>query len=495
MAVNFSSDPSAVGFSAPARFEADVFDCEVRGQIPKDLDGAFYRAVTDWFYPPLHKDDAGPFNADGYVGMFRFQNGSVDYRGRYVRTERYKADRKARRQLFGKYRNRFTDDPSVEGVNRTVANTALFHHAGLLWVLKEDALPIVIDPNTLATRGPWDFHGKYLSKTFTAHPKLDPRTGEMICFGYEATGDLSDDVFVYFIDKTGHVRREVRFKAPLVSMMHDMAITEKHLVFNTCGFVTHPERLKAGKVHWGWDASVPTYVGILPRDGDGKDIRWFKGPERAAIHMLNAVTEGNKVVVTAPVSDGNPFPFFPSSDGSPWIPQKAQTTLRRWTFDLASGKDGWEEEKLFPQAPGPLARIDERYWSLPYRYGYLGYTDPSKPFNAAKAGDLKGRVTNCYARVDFHTGKMDSYFVGDVGSLQEVQFIPRRKGAPEGDGYLVGVAANYAEMHSELVIVDAQRLEEGDIARVTLPFRLAPQVHGWWVGADELPLQPTSVLS
>ena len=28
---------------------------------------------------------------------------------------------------------------------------------------------------------------------------------------------------------------------------------------------------------------------------------------------------------------------------------------------------------------------------------------------------------------------------------------------------------------------------EGEIARVILPFRAAPQVHGTWVGADELP--------
>lgn len=489
MAVNFSSDPTAVGFSAPNRFEADVYDCEVEGKIPKDLNGAFYRAVTDWFYPPKSAGDAGPFNADGYVSMFRIKNGSVDYKGRYVKTARYLADRKARKQLFGMYRNAFTDDPSVRGVNRTVANTSIYHHGGQLWALKEDALPTSIDPNTLETKGQWDFHGKYASKTFTAHPKTDPRTGEMICYGYEASGDLSDDVFVYFMDSNGHIRREVRFKAPLVSMMHDIALTEKHIVFNTCGFVTSARQLQAGKVHWAWDATVPTYVGILPRDGEAKDIRWFKGPERAAVHFLNGETRGNKVIVEAPVSDGNPFPFFPQADGSAWNPQKAHTTMRRWIFDLSSGKDTWEEEMLFPQAPGGLPRIDERFLSLPYRYGYLGYHDPARPFNEAILDSFRNRVTNCYARMDFATGKLDSYFVGDAGSLQEVQFIPRKPDAPEGDGYLIGVTANFAEMHSELVIVDAQRLEEGDIARVILPFRLAPQVHGWWVGADQLELK------
>jgi len=493
MTVSFSNDPTAKGFFAPTRFEADIFDCEVEGQIPRDLNGAFYRIGWDWLYPPKYTDDAAPFNGDGYVGMFRFQDASVDYKGRYVRTDRYLADRKARKQLFGRYRNRSTDDPSVRNLNRTVANTALVSHAGRLFALKEDALPIELDPDTLATRGAWNFGGKYDSRTFTAHPKIDPVTGDMICYGYEAMGDATNDVFVFVIDKKGNVTREVRFKAPIISMMHDIGLTQKHIVFNTTGFVTSADRLAAGKVHWAWDSKVPTYVGILPRDGDAKDMRWFKGPERAAIHILNANTRGNKVVVEAPVSDGNPFPFFAQADGSPFNPQKAGATLRRWTFDLSSKKDTWEEEVLFPQAVGGgLTRADERFWSVPYRYGFMGYTDPARPFDEARGGNLRGRVTNCYARFDLATGKMNSYFVGDVGALQECQFIPRRKGAPEGDGYLIGVASNYAEMRSELIIADAMRLEEGDIARVKLPFRLNSQVHGWWATADDLPLGPVA---
>jgi carotenoid cleavage dioxygenase-like enzyme len=70
-------------------------------------------------------------------------------------------------------------------------------------------------------------------------------------------------------------------------------------------------------------------------------------------------------------------------------------------------------------------------------------------------------------------------------SLQEVTFVPR-PGGREGDGYLIGVASNYAELRSELVIADAQRLSEGDVARVLLPFRISAQVHGMWASADEI---------
>jgi len=63
-----------------------------------------------------------------------------------------------------------------------------------------------------------------------------------------------------------------------------------------------------------------------------------------------------------------------------------------------------------------------------------------------------------------------------------------RKGGTEGQGYLVGVANNYAADRTELIIADAERMGEGDIARVILPFKLSSQVHGVWASADELPL-------
>lgn len=491
MNTRFRNDPNHAGYFAPMRFEADVFDCEVEGRIPSELDGAFYRVGPDPLYPPRFPDDAHLFHGDGHVGMFRIANGHCDYRSRYVRTHRYLADRGARRQLFGNYRNPGTSEPAVRDLPGTVANTSLIHHAGRLFVLKEDSLPWEIDPVTLATRGTWDFQGGYKARTFSAHPKIDPVSGDLLTFGYEATGDLSDDVFFYVIGADGRVKREVRFKAPVVSMMHDMAVTRDHVVFNTCGFTTDAQWLARGKVHWGWDDALPTWVGILPRDGEAGDIRWFRGPNGAAVHLLNAETIGNKVVVHAPASDGNPFPFFPQRDGSPWNPAKGRTVLRRWTFDLASRHDGWQEEILFPDIPGTLPRIDERFWSLPFRQAYVGYHDPSRPFDAARCGPVQtmyGRPTNCYARLDLHTGQSESYFVGDMHSLSEVQFVPRRPDAPEGDGYLIGHAAHFGERCSELVILDAARPSEGDIARIRLPFRAHPQVHGWWVDARQLPL-------
>jgi len=273
---------------------------------------------------------------------------------------------------------------------------------------------------------------------------------------------------------------------PYVSVMHDIALTSKHIIFPFGGYVTSPERLREGKVHWGWDKTQPSWIGILPRDGSGKDIRWFKGPLRCMMHTFHARSEGNKVILEAPFYDGNFFPFFPNIDGSPWEREKARAFIRRLTFDLNSRHDGWTEEILFPTPIVDIGAVDPRYLTRDQRYVFTGFTDAAKPFDTTRGGNLAGRVTNSYGRFDLKTGKAEAMFAGDTHSLAEACFVPR-KGGNEGAGWLIGVASNFAEMRSELLIADAERLSEGPIGRVLLPFRAAPQVHGNWMGEDQLP--------
>lgn len=476
-------------FQAPLRFNAEIEDCEVVGQIPADIDGAFYRVGGEFYYPPLFPDDA-PLSADGYVSMFRIRNGRVDYRGRWIETERLRNLREAGRQLYGYYRNPHTDDPQVRDIanpnRRTVANTAPMVFSGRLFALKEDGLPHQIDPNTLETIGPSNFGGGWKSQTFTAHPKIDPVSGDMIAYGYQADGLASDALWIYRIGRDGAVRHEVRTRVPYVSMMHDMAITQKHLIFPAGGYVTSEERLRSGKVHWGWDKAKPGYIGVMPRDGDAKDMRWFQGPLRCMMHTFNAHDEGDKVVLYAPFYDGNFFPFFPNVDGSPFQPELARSVVRKITLDMGSRNSGWTEEVLWPVPISDLGKVDPRVLSLETRYLYTSLSDPEAPFDAARMPPGP-RGQNSYARFDLHTGELQKYFAGPTHRLQEVTFVPRSNGR-EGEGYLMGVANNYAEARSELVIADAERLGEGDIARVIMPFKLSGQVHGVWACADELPL-------
>ena len=473
MAVDFRGHPMfpATGFNAPTRFEADVYDCEVWGKVPADIDGSFYRIQCDFQYRPPQNEWPTGFNGDGHVSRFYFKDGNVNYRSRYVQTQRLQAERDAHRRLYGVYRNRYTDDPSVAKLDRSAANTHLYWHGGKMLVLKEDSLPWTINPHTLETQGIWNFNGKYTATTFSAHPKIDPVNGQMIAYGYQAKGDLTDDIAVYIIDKSGQIVHDIWFKAPYVGIMHDCAITQKYVIIPLIPRVTSLERLKSGEPMWEWDGSKPTMLAVVPRDGSGKDVRWFKGPARNTLHFLNAQDH----------PDGRITMELPTSSG-----ERDPSQIRRWTMNMKSKKDTFDEE-LVSVSYGVLARMDDRYLSLPYKYCYVGNRDPNLPFDKTRAGGMGGFVTNQYQRVDVTTGAISNYFVGPVQSLQESCFVPRKGSKGEGDGYLLGIASNYESMSSDLVIVDAQRMEEGAVATVKLPFRLRGGTHTNWFGANELP--------
>jgi carotenoid cleavage dioxygenase-like enzyme len=465
------------------RFEVDLRDCEVRGEIPKDLDGAFYRLHLDWLYPPANADET-ILAADGYISQFRIRNGRADYKGRYVQTLRYRKQIEAGRQLYGYYRNPYTDDPSVRDVEnpgaRTTANTTPVVLAGKLYATKEDGLPYEIDPNTLATRDQTNFGGVWKSQTFTAHPKVDPTTGETFAYGYEATGLCSRDVFVCRFDRAGRITRQWRFEAPHTSMLHDMWLTQEHLVIPGGGLVTDHAWLKAGGMHWGWDSGKPSWHAVIPREGASEDIRFFFGPERSIVHTSNARTENGRIVLEGPVANGNTWPWFRNLGGAPYQP--VPNTLRRLTLDLNSKQSTVVEETLFETPITSFTRIDERYLTLPYRYIYVQYADRS-----FDSGDKLGRTDgNCFGRFDLQTHALKSFFPGRGRAVHEPVFIPRHARAAEGDGYLIGVGHDLENATTEAYLVDARSMEE--IARITLPFRSSGQVHGTWANQGELPL-------
>ncbi len=45
--VNFPDTPFFAGAEAPCRFEAEVYNCVVRGTIPPEIDGTYYRCMPD----------------------------------------------------------------------------------------------------------------------------------------------------------------------------------------------------------------------------------------------------------------------------------------------------------------------------------------------------------------------------------------------------------------------------------------------------------------
>jgi len=483
---HFPNSPSFTDFFTPSRMEGEVHDLDVVGEIPAELNGAFFRVQPDPAFPPLLGDDIA-FNGDGMITQFRFENGRVHFRQRYAQTDKFKLERKAGRALFGAYRNPLFDDPSVKGEIRGTANTNAFVHGGKLYALKEDSPALVMDPVTLETEGYTNFHGRMTGQTFTAHPKIDPDTGNMIAFGYASKGILTLDMTYYEVTPEGELVREIWFEVPYYAMMHDFAITKDYALFHVVPSTGNWERLHNKQPHFAFDTTLPVYLGVLPRreGATAADIRWFKRDNCFASHVMNAFQEGTKIHFDTPEAKNNMFPFFPDIHGAPFNPIEAASFLTRWTVDMASNSDAFESMTRLSNMIGEFPRIDDRRAGLPYRYGWLLVMDPSKPVEL-KGGSAGGMLMNTLGLVDHQSGKEQRWWCGPVSSLQEPCFIPRSKDAPEGDGWIVQVCNRLEEHRSDLLLFDALDIEKGPIAVARIPLRLRFGLHGNWATAEEM---------
>jgi carotenoid cleavage dioxygenase len=262
-------------------------------------------------------------------------------------------------------------------------------------------------------------------------------------------------------------------------MIHDFAVTQKHVIFYVIPLAFDIDQMKRGGIHWSWDRTKPTWFGVMRRGGDGKDLRWFKGPERSATHVMGCFDDGNKVFVDVEMSLFNPFPFMPFRDGQTWNPVKGSSRITRLSVDLSkkSVKD-YQMEVMYPNHLGALPRQDDRYNTAPYRIGFLPcqlVEDPSK------------RPSSCYARFDIEKRTASVYRAAEATTLAEACFAPKNATAPEGVGYLMGVASHVREGgRADLLIFDAEHLE-APIATVKMPTRIVGQIHGWWAPAEHLP--------
>ena len=479
-----------IGTNTPRQVETSLPDLQVEGTIPAAINGAFFRAVPDNAHAPMFDDDIA-LNHDGMISRFAFAGGKVDFDIRYVETERYLAEKEAGRALFGRYRNPFTDDPSVEGKDRTVANTTPVWHGGRLFMTKEDGRGYEINPHTLETAGRWDYEGKLRSQTFTAHPRIDPETGEMFFFGYEAGGLCTLDVAYCIADADGNLVKEQWFQQPYCSTIHDFVITEKYAIWPIFPTLADMDRLKAGGAHWAHHQDLPSYVGVMPRYGDVSEIRWIEGPKGVSVfHEVNAYDDGDKVHIDMCLTDTNAFAFMREAGGIQREQQDIKGALTRWTIDMSQDDPQLEERPIGP--PGDLCRVADSDQGRPYgRAWYLSMNPQAK--GPPMLGGPVGANFNCLLRIEPETGRVAMMEVPPGAAISEPAHVPSPE---EGHGgWLLTVIdipngppgqCDPADYSTELWIVEADAIDKGPLARIRTGRALRSQVHGTWVGREKL---------
>jgi carotenoid cleavage dioxygenase-like enzyme len=481
----YPGTPEYTGLNTPLGQEYQLENLAVEGHLPAEIEGTFFRAVPDPAFPPFVEDGGAVLSGDGMVSAVRFAAGKVSFAIRYVQTERHRAEVAAGRALFGKYRNPYTDRPEAAGLDRTVANTTPVWHAGRLLMTKEDGRPYRVDPRTLATLGRYDFGGKLRSETVTAHVRIDPETREMFFFGYEADGLASTRVAYCIADSSGRLAREQWFEAPYCAMMHDFAITRGHVLFPIYPTTCDAQRVRAGGDHWVHEMGRDSWLGVMPRHGSVAELRWFRGPRGVSCyHMMNAFEDAaGRIHLDQCLSNVNAFPFIQRASGLV-PPPELGGRLARWTVDLRDGSDRISEQVLGPPGDLPMLRAIDQ--GRPYSHGWMLTMNPDMQ-GPPVAGGPVGVMFNVLLRVDVTGGPPQGLALPPGQCFNEPVHVPGSRAGH--DGWLLTVVDEQtgpSDFKHAVWLLDATRVDAGPVARVPIPHRLRPQVHGWWVSAAEL---------
>jgi len=296
----------------------------------------------------------------------------------------------------------------------------------------------------------------------TAHPKIDPDSGEMLFFGYSA---IPPYLVYHVADRDGRLLRSEPIDVPFASMMHDFIVTASHVVFPVFPAVFDLSLIEQTGSPLAWRPERGTHIGVMPRDGGNADVVWFESDPCYVFHPMNAYSDGERVV--AEVARYPRLPFF-GVDGA--VP----ATLHRWTLDLASGT---VKEEPLDDCPCEFPRFDERFAGKAYRHGYSG--GGANPI-AASGRFNESPAFDSVLHYDLRTATKRVHTLPPGDSLGEPIFVPRSAAAEEGDGFLLVLVHRGAESRSDLLVLDATQVDAAPLATVKLPHRVPYGFHGNW---------------
>lgn len=454
----------------PNNVEADAPVTRIEGEIPRELNGTLYRNGPNQNILP----ESGPgglhlFDGDAMIQAIRFEDGRAHHRGRYARTERFLRDASEGVYAGGGLKSP-AERPSDPPIPNHSPNTNIVPHAGRLWAMAENMPPFEMDPKSLESKGLWDYDGKMLGMSTTAHPKIDGTTGQMWIHGYQP---IEPFIQLYCVEADGSVSLAETHDAPWASMMHDFALTENHVIFPLGGVGFDLEKLLTGTFHDAVRANDrPMMFGIRERT-PGSQVRWFEAPSSAYMfHPGNAYEEDGRIFMDACTYEDpqrlldwlNVTRAGTSGDGLKAHPYG-------YEFDLESGTC---KETKYSESTAEFPRIDDRLVGYKNRYGYASTAEPAEGLLG-----FSRRITR-YDRTgaaSVHRGAIDGQWTG------EPVFVPRTETSEEDDGFVLFLVHDATRDETAVEILDAGAVDAAPLARLWLDTRVPLGFHGNWAQA------------
>ena len=449
------ASPYVTGLFAPVLDEVDAEDLVIHGELPEAIRGSYYRNGANTPYTPP-TPWTYPIDGDGMVHEMAISEGRAHYRNRFVRTPMIEAELAAKKALWATMMGGAMPlgevPEELKFTPKDLPDVNIVRHDGRLLALAETTRSYCLDPTTLATLGPETWDGAY-PMGHTAHPKIDPVTGEMILFAYT----FAEPYLTWaVIGADGSVVQPPTGVAGFDAtyMIHDCAITERYLLLLVNPAVFTLDEMMKGGSPLQWQPERGSRTVLVPRDGsapiwlDADRVSW-------CWHIANAYDSADEVVV-----DWVRWDHLQVGDQV----TENSGALVRTTLRPAVGTSSTE---VLHEGLMEFPRIDDRRIGQHHSRIAMGA-------KSGRPGLIPGEFDSVLTiRPD--TGEAAVFDGGDL-VVGEPCFVPD----PAAEGWFVTFGTDRTTLRSSFIVLSAEDVSAGPIARVDLPVRVPNGLHGAW---------------
>ncbi|KAJ7958564.1 carotenoid 9,10(9',10')-cleavage dioxygenase 1-like [Quillaja saponaria] len=383
--------------------------------------------------------------------------------------------------------------------NKHMSNTNVFEHAGKVYAITENYLPIEIDISTLETSSVWDVNGAW-NRPFTSHPKRDPESGELVTAGF----DVKKPYYVVGVISADGTRLShmVDLELDKCNLAHEMGITRRYNIIMDYPLTFDTKRLVMGGEFLEYDKEGRTRIGVVPRYGDVPSLQWFDVESSCTLHLLNCFEDGDEVVVRGcraltsvipgPRRGVNKFEWF--SKGFNFVNSEKEDAngdgygylfvhVYEWRLNTANGQ---VKEKNLTDTSFSMdfPFINGHFTGLKHKYGYTQVIDSmaSSTSGMSKYGGIAKHHfddpnSSSYA-VGYHMFEPNNFCSGSA-------FIPKHEAVEEDDGWIITFVHNENTQVSQVHVIDARNFTSEAVAKITLPQRVPYGFHGTFVPAPK----------
>jgi carotenoid cleavage dioxygenase len=468
-------NPYLHGVYAPTvHTNARADDMQVIGEIPKDLNGAYYRNGPNPEFKP--KNRYHPFDGDGMVHGVFIKDGKASYKSNMIQTACLSEEQRQQESIWPGVMGPFDFDLPNSPIKDTANTDVVLHNGKLITLWYNAGQPYSMDPLSLENTGEFQSPST-LSRRLSAHTRVDWETGEMFFFDY---GDEPPYMTYGVANPDGTLKHQVPIDLPGPRLPHEITFTSRHAILHDHPLFHNPKVLQQHKMRLlEFHRDLPTRFGLIPRLGT--KVTWFDCEPCFVLHTSNAWEEGDWVIMDGCRSI-NPMPSAKPEEGDlshMLAYMRLEAHNYRWRFNLKTGE---VREGPLDDLNTEFNKSNPLFHGIKSKYAYHQYI----PLHEDGGATLR---FNGLVKYNNDSGQSQRWNYGEGVYGSEAVFAPRlgaTRNDDEDDGYVINLITDGNDWSSWCLIFNARDITTGPIARIRLPHRVPVGFHAMWARGEEL---------